>query len=73
MGRTLSRFVGIGTLAFADWQKVNVAMDRDRMDKAVLTEIRELQDAGYLGRFQGNRYNQSRGWPLLLPEEEVAA
>lgn len=73
VGRALSRFVGIGRLAFANWQKLNVALDRDRMDKAVLAEIRELQEAGYLGRFQGNRYNQSRGWSLLLPGREVAA
>jgi hypothetical protein len=73
VGTALSRFVGIGKLSFANWQKVNVALGRDRMDKAVLADVRELQDAGYLGRFQGNRYNQSRGWSLLLPEGEVAA
>lgn len=73
VGAALSRFVGIGKLAFANWQKVNVALSRDRMDKTVLADIRELQEAGYLGRFQGNRYNQSRGWSLLLPEGEVVA
>lgn len=73
VGAALSRFVGIGKLAFANWQKVNVALGRERMDKTVLADIRELQEAGYLGRFQGNRYNQSRGWSLLLPEGEVVA
>lgn len=73
VGRALSRFVGIGRLAFANWQKLNVVLGRDRMDKAVLREIRELQEAGYLGRFRGNRYNQSRGWSLLLPDREVVA
>lgn len=69
----LARFVGIGRLAFANSQKLNIALGRDRMDKGVLGEIRELQEAGYLGRFQGNRYNQSRGWALMLPEWDVAA
>jgi hypothetical protein len=73
VGSALARFVGIGRLAFGNWQKLNIALGRDRMDKVVLGEIRELQETGYLGRFQGNRYNQSRGWALTLPEGEVAA
>lgn len=67
----LSRSVGIGRISFTNWQRLNGSLGRQRADGNVLVSIRELQGAGYLGRFQGNRYDQSRGWSLLLPGEEV--
>jgi hypothetical protein len=63
----LSRSVGIGRIAFTNWQRLNISLERNRTDKEVLATVRELQAAGYLGRFQGNRFNQSRGWSLTLP------
>lgn len=60
--------VGIGRIAFTNWQRVNVALGRNRTDSEVFGSIRELQAAGYLGRYQGNRYNHSRGWSLSLPK-----
>jgi hypothetical protein len=63
--------VGIGRIAFTNWQRVNVALGRNTTDYQVFGSIRELQAAGYLGRFQGNRYNHSRGWSLSLPEREL--
>lgn len=65
----LSRSVGLGRISFTNWQRLNVTLGRHRTDSTVLAHVRELQAMGYLGRFQGNRYNQSRGWSLGLPEE----
>lgn len=67
----LGEAVGIGRVALTNWQRVNVALGRERMDNQVFVSIRELQAAGYLGRYQGNRYNHSRGWSLSLPEREL--
>jgi hypothetical protein len=66
----LSRSVGIGRIAFTNWQRLNTSLGRNRTDKAVLATVRELQAAGYLGRYQGNRFDQSRGWSLTLPQVE---
>jgi hypothetical protein len=66
----LSRSVGIGRIAFTNWQRLNTTLGRDRTDKEVLATVRELQAAGYLGRYQGNRFDQSRGWSLTLPQVE---
>ncbi len=59
--------VGIGPIAFTNWQWLNLALGRRRTDFQVFTSIRELQAAGYFGRHQGNRYNHSRSWSLSLP------
>ena len=60
----------LGQVALTNWQNTNRALKRPTRDLTVLHEIDELQRAGYLGRYQGNMYNQSRGWRLYLPEEE---
>lgn len=62
----------LSLIAMTDWQDVNRALRRHPRDTLVRTEISELQDAGYLGRWQGNRFAQSRGWRLTLPEEALA-
>ena len=59
-----------GQVALTNWQNTNRALKRPTRDLTILHEIDELQRAGYLGRYQGNMYNQSRGWRLYLPEEE---
>ncbi|WP_284763920.1 hypothetical protein [Arthrobacter sp. efr-133-R2A-63] len=59
-----------GQVALTNWQRVNRALGKSSGDLAVRHQIKELQAAGYLGRYQGNKYNQSRGWRLYLPEEE---
>lgn len=64
----LSRSVGIGRIAFTNWQRLNTSLGRKRTDNGVLAIVRELQVAGYLGRYQGNRFDQSRGWSLTFPE-----
>ncbi|MET3945795.1 hypothetical protein ABIB49_000470 [Arthrobacter sp. UYCu512] len=64
----LSRSVGIGRIAFTNWQRLNTSLGRNRTDNEVLFVVRELQAAGYLGRYQGNRFDQSRGWSLTFPE-----
>lgn len=64
-------FAGVlGRLALGNWRKLNLAEGKAAGDRWALTQIKELQMAGYLGRYQGNKYNQSRGWGLYLPEEE---
>lgn len=59
-----------GQVALTNWQNANCSLKRPARDVAIHGQIRELQSAGYLGRYQGNKYNQSRGWRLFLPEEE---
>ncbi|MCW3768778.1 hypothetical protein OCL88_20090 [Paenarthrobacter sp. PAE-2] len=59
-----------GQVALTNWQNINRNLKRPPRDTLVHRQIEELQQAGYLGRYQGNKYNQSRGWRLYLPEEE---
>lgn len=59
----------VSRTASTDWQGINRALRRPVRDTCVLEEITELQRAGYLGRRQGNRFHQSRGWRLMLPDE----
>lgn len=63
--------VGIGRVAFTNWQRINTALGCNRTDYGVFESIKQLQSAGYLGRFQGNRYDKSRGWSLMVPEGEL--
>lgn len=60
----------LGRVALTNWRKLNLALGKSAGDTGVLDQIKELQAAGYLGRYQGNKYNQGRGWSLYLPEEE---
>lgn len=62
----------VSPIAMMDWQDINRALRRPPRDPVVRDEIKQLQESGYLGRWQGNRYNQSRGWRLRLPEEAAA-
>lgn len=64
----LARAGVVSRVACTDWQGINRAVGRPLRDACVHGEIRELQAAGYLGRRQGNRFHQSRGWRLCLPE-----
>lgn len=59
-----------GLVASTNWRRLNLSLGKPAGDPRVLDQIKELQAAGYLGRYQGNKYNQSRGWRLYLPEEE---
>lgn len=64
-------FAGVfGCVALTNWQDANRTLKRPLRDPEIHLQIQELQAAGYLGRYQGNKYNQSRGWRLYLPEEE---
>ncbi|WP_405472622.1 hypothetical protein [Paenarthrobacter ilicis] len=58
-----------GQVALTNWQNINRNLKQPTRDTLVHRQIEELQRAGYLGRYQGNKYNQSRGWRLYLPEE----
>jgi hypothetical protein len=60
----------VSRVASTDWQDINRALRRPARDPGVLHEIAELQRAGYLGPRQGNRFHQSRGWRLMLPNEQ---
>lgn len=59
----------VSPVAMTDWQEINRVLHRPPRDTAAHNEIKELQAAGYLGRWQGNRFHKSRGWRLALPEE----
>lgn len=59
----------VSPIAMTDWQDINRALRRPPRDPVVRDEITALQAARYLGRWQGNRFKQSRGWRLTLPEE----
>jgi hypothetical protein len=59
-----------GRVALTNWRRLNLALGKPASDPRVLDHVKELQAAGYLGRYQGNKFNQSRGWRLYLPEEE---
>jgi hypothetical protein len=67
----MAESVGVGRISFTNWQQVNASLGRGRREHGVFESIKELQSAGYLGRFQGNRYNKSRGWSLLIPGAEL--
>lgn len=60
----------LGRVALTNWRRVNMDLGKPAGDTRVRVHIQELQAAGYLGRYQGNMFNQSRGWSLCLPEEE---
>lgn len=64
----MARSVGIGRVAFTDWQRINAALGRNRRDLAVFETMSELELEGYLGRDVENRFVY--GWTLLIPEEE---
>jgi hypothetical protein len=65
----MARSVGIGRVAFTDWQRINAAIGHDRRDLAVLEIMSELDLAGYLDRDADDQFVY--GWSLLIPEEEL--
>lgn len=57
--------VGIGRVAFTDWQRINAALGRNRMDLAVFETMSELELGGYLDRDADDQFVY--GWTLLIP------
>lgn len=64
----MARSVGIGRVAFTDWQRMNTALGRDRRDLALFEFLLELLSAGYFIRNIDDRFGRSYGWTLLIPE-----
>lgn len=67
----MARSVGIGRVAFTDWQRINAALGRNRRDRAVFEIMSELELEGYLGRNLDGRFGPNYGWSLLIPEGEM--
>ncbi|SDL39986.1 hypothetical protein [Arthrobacter sp. ok362] len=67
----MARFVGIGRIAYTNWQSLNTTLARDRRDREVLASMGELQSAGYLTRHPATNHDRVPGWALRLPEEEL--
>lgn len=65
----MARSVGIGRVAFTDWQRINAVLGRNRRDPAVLASTTELKSAGYLERYLGDGRAYTQGWRLTLPGE----
>lgn len=65
----MARSAGIGGVAFTNWQRINVALGRNRRDLAVLAIMSELDLAGYLSRAADDRFVY--GWSLLIPGGEL--
>lgn len=66
------RDVGIGCVAFTDWQRINAARGRNRRDRAVFEILSELELEGYLHPNVGDdRFGRSYGLFLLIPEGEL--
>ena len=62
----MARSVGVGSVAFTDWQRINAALGRNIKDLAVFETMSELALEGYLGRDDQNRFVY--GWTLLIPQ-----
>lgn len=67
----MARSVGIGRVAFTDWQRINAALGRNRRDRAVFEIMSELALEGYLDRNIDGRFGRNYGWSLLIPEGEL--
>lgn len=67
----MARSVGIGRVAFTDWQRVNTAIGRNRRDLAVFETMSELALEGYIDRNIDDRFGRNYGWSLLIPEGEL--
>ncbi|MCO4273787.1 hypothetical protein NG701_04975 [Pseudarthrobacter sp. HLT3-5] len=65
----MARSVGVGRVAFIDWQRINVALGRYRRDLAVFETMSELELEGYLDRDADNPFVY--GWLLLIPNGEL--
>lgn len=64
----MARSVGIGCVAFTDWQRINAALGRNRRDRAVFEIMSELELEGYINRNIDSRFGRNYGWQLLIPE-----
>lgn len=64
----MARSVGIGQVAFTDWQRINAALGRGRRDLGVFETMSELALEGYLDRDADDQFVY--GWLLRIPEEE---
>lgn len=67
----MARSVGIGRVAFTDWQRINAALGRNRRDLAVFETMSELELEGYLTRNVDDRFTWAYGLTLLIPEAEL--
>jgi hypothetical protein len=69
VANAMARSVGIGRVAFTDWQRINTALGRHRRDLAVFETMSELGLEGYLDRDVDDEFVY--GWLLLIPEGEL--
>lgn len=67
----MARSVGIGRVAFTDWQRINTALGRHRRDLSVFEIMSELDLEGYLDRNVDDRFGPNYGWTLMIPEGEL--
>lgn len=70
----MARSVGIGRVAFTDWQRINAALGQVRRDLTVLAIMSELVLKGYIERKidDDNRFGRGNyGWSLMVPEGEL--
>lgn len=68
VANVMARTVGIGRVAFTDWQRINAALGRPRRDLSVFEIMSELDLEGYLDRNVDDRFGRCYGWTLLIPE-----
>lgn len=71
VARVMAYSVGIGSVSFTDWQRINASLGRGRRDLMVFEVMSELALAGYLDRNIDDRFGRSYGWSLLIPEGEL--
>jgi hypothetical protein len=69
VANAMARSVGIGRVAFTDWQRINTALGRHRMDLAVFETMSELALEGYLDRDVDDEFVY--GWSMLIPGAEL--
>ena len=67
----MARSVGVGRVAFTDWQRINAALRRHRRDLSVLETMSELSLEGYIDRNIDDRFGRNYGWSLHIPEGDL--
>lgn len=67
----MARSVGIGRVAFTDWQRINAALGRHKRDLAVFETMSELALEGYIDRNIDDRFGRNYGWSLHIPEGDL--
>lgn len=68
VANSMARTVGVGRVASIDWQRINVALGRNRRDTAVFETMSELALEGYIDRNLDMTFGLNYGWLLLIPE-----